>query len=109
LLLLPQLSFVLLGFMLFAEFCFGFEYPDSATRRFWLDFVLFRKQLEWKYWSVGLYAGVQVMIYVLILTKNRLPASRIEKYAGNCCFEFTIESSELIIVFVLLQHGWSED
>jgi hypothetical protein len=49
-----------------------------------------------------------MVIYYLISTKNRLPASRIEKYAGNCCFECRIESSKMIIIFVLLQHGWSE-
>ena len=75
-------------------------FPADAThcpRRFWLDFALFRKKLEWKYWSLG--CCVQVVVYILISTKNRLQESRIEKYAGNWCFECTIESSKLMIIF----------
>ena len=75
-------------------------FPADAThcpRRFWLDFALFRKKLEWKYWSLG--CCVQVVVYILISTKNHLQESRIEKYAGNWCFECTIESSKLMIIF----------
>ena len=75
-------------------------FPADAThcpRRFWLDFALFRKKLEWKYWSLG--CCVQVVVYIPISTKNRLQESRIEKYAGNWCFECTIQSSKLMIIF----------